>query len=200
MHLIQETSLQVINPSKCCCFCNQQTQNKNNIFIMSLILPQLLISFSKKKKHQLGINTNLPKALLAIARTNEKQQYNKQLTSIAFSTTDRFSFICIKPRSTWLWTSSDKQWAVKSNRTLFTGHASFRCVKSSATWHRGITLYSAPREDIIPTTLINKINFSGILEMSVRSPYTSHEPLKGSRWNHTIHMSHIWCACCNLEC
>ena len=107
-----------------------------------------------------------------------KQQYTKQLTSITFSTTDRFSFICIKPRRTRLWTSSDKQRTVKSNRTLITGHASFWCIKSSATWHRGIALYSAPREDIMSTTLINKTNFSGIKLMPVRLPYMSHEPIK----------------------
>ena len=112
-------------------------------------------------------------------RTNETQQYNKQLTSITFSTTDRFSFVCIKPRSTWLWTSSDKQWTVKPNRTIITRRASFRCIKSSATQHGRITLHSAPREDIMSTTLINKVNFSGILLTSVRLSYMNHEPIKG---------------------
>ena len=59
---------------------------------MSLILPQLLISFSKKKNiafniifkkktHQLGINTNLPKALLAIVKSGQMKN-NSTINSL----------------------------------------------------------------------------------------------------------------------
>lgn len=86
-------------------------------------------------------------------KSTNNQEKDKHLTSITFGTTDRFCFICIKPRRTWLWTSSDEQRTVKPNRTVITGHTSFRGIKSSATWYWGITLYSAPRADMMGATL-----------------------------------------------
>lgn len=167
---------------------------------MSLTLPQCLVSHSKNPSP--GNYYTFAKSTIDQCKigTIETKQYTKQLTSITFSATDRFSFVCVKPRSTWLWTSSDKQWTVKPNRTLITGDASFRCIKSSATWHRGVALYSAPREDIRSTTSVNKINFSGIKLMSVRLLYMSHEPIKGDGTISFTCLTHVWYGYWNLQC
>lgn len=149
------------------------------------------LKFSISTRRPLAINyktpvTNVVKHMILCkvnpVRTNSMA--DALLTSIALDATVRLCFICIKPRSTWLWTCSGEQRTVKAYRTVFAWHASFRGIKSSATRYWGLTLYSTPREGMIGTLLKWYLGSDTIQDKG-----TLHWNAKFIAVTHNLHMS-----------